>query len=417
MTAAPTSPTIYPTSSASSERLARQVSLLRALNQLATNVSRFRDETALINHVAQQLATSFEADHIGVLFVEPSREYGVVVAEYPPSGTIGVRYDLNNNPLMRLVEATPNEPVFINNAQEDPRITEETQAVFKQIGLFALMVIALIIDDEIIGTIGFDIYSSGRTFSEDLKEVAQTMSAQLATGIQNIRLLNEAQRRVEQVQRIVEFGQAAQTALDPQTLLPLFITICTRLVNAERVQIAFYDPRQDDLRLVGQQVDGETSIDLQDAPLVSRYSTYLGRTWESRQPLLISDTQAMPESATMQDVSALRALLVAPIQVGDRTLGAVSVGSTQAGVYTVTDQAAFQQLIAQFGAAYANVEAYASSRRAAEQQALVNTITAYYQRNPEIKDMIAYTLQTLGAALQVRRGQIRLALEPEKMSE
>ena len=82
-----------------------------------------------------------------------------------------------------------------------------------------MMIMALQSAGQIVGTVGFDLYSRARQITPTMIETAQTMVAQIAIGLQNMRLLSDAQRRADQLQRVATFGQAMQAALKLDTIL------------------------------------------------------------------------------------------------------------------------------------------------------------------------------------------------------
>lgn len=93
------------------------------------------------------------------------------------------------------------------------------------------------------------------------------------------------------------------------------------------------------------------------------------------------------------------------------------MGSALPRSYSESDVAVLQQMANQFAAALDSRASLASKQAAAEQEALVNTLGARYQRAADVNDMLATTLRELGDHLGAKRGRIRLSMEPAPVAE
>jgi GAF domain-containing protein len=105
--------------------------------------------------------------------------------------------------------------------------------------------------------------------------------------------------------------------------------------------------------------------------------------------------------------------MIAALQSHGRTLGVVSVSSSQTYAYGETDFAVFRQMTDQLTVAIENAEAYTQSQRQARNEALVNEIATRLQRQTDIQTMLDITMNELGKALGARRARIRLATQPD----
>lgn len=187
---------------ASAARLESQVQLLQILNSVTTGLARFRDQRDLLGFAVENLTRAAEVDHAGVVLLEPGGETGIVVSEYPDTGSVSARLSMTDNPLMTLALKTPDRPLVINNALTNELVPQETRELFSRIGIHGLMIVPLVVFGEIIGSLGLDLYSPDKQFSNQAIETAAVVSAQIAVSLQNIRLYNDTQDRAEQLQRI-----------------------------------------------------------------------------------------------------------------------------------------------------------------------------------------------------------------------
>jgi GAF domain-containing protein len=297
--------------------------------------------------------------------------------------------------------------VVIRDIEDSPLIEPETRPVLQAMGVLSMMVMPLQISGEIVGTVGFDLFQPSQQFTPELIGTAATMLSQVAIGLQNIRLLSEAESRAEQLQRIALFGQSVQATLNLDAILDILLTEIPQLIPAQRIDVALSSARQGSLRSVAHYADGQRSVDTVNAVPVALDQTFVGQVWQMQELLDIADTQALPVHPTDYD-PALRSLLIAPIRSRGQVLGIVTIGSTLPYRYTETDQAIFQQMINQLAVALENAQAFEQSQRATKNEALINDISTQFQRRSAVEDMLEVAISELGTALGARRGRIRL---------
>ncbi|HVU09634.1 MAG TPA: GAF domain-containing protein [Phototrophicaceae bacterium] len=424
------------TAQANAEQLTRQVRVLEGLNRLSSGISNFRTEKELLDYASQSLVDALGVDHVGIVLFEPSDNQGTVISEYPVSQAVGSKVETRTSAMTNTLRDHPERPVIITDIGTDPLIELETRGVLRKLGVVSMMILALQVSGEMIGSVGFDLYARHVRFTPEMVETARTMVAQIAIGVQNIRLLTDEQRRAEQLQRVSTLGQAVQTTLRMDSIINIMLTESSQMIPTDSMSIAFYDAKYGQLRVVGQFSEGKVSVDVQNGPLLAMDGTFVGQVWQTQQMIVIADTHIIasigqiqdPRLAAwsfnqfdarlvrnisrMQDLS-MRSVMVAPINTRARQIGTVSLGCYRPYSYAEADQAIFQQMINQFVVAIENAEAYRQSERAAQNEALINEISTHLQQQGDIEEMLRTAVTELGAALNARAGRIRLAVQPE----
>jgi GAF domain-containing protein len=393
-------------------QLSRQVRVLQAVNRLATGAGSFRDETSLFDYIIEVMTTSLNADHGGAMIFDPALEYGTVVSEYPSHGTVGIRLEMRGNALFEALLEDVSQPFIVPDVEIDPRVTPETREVFRSTGIKSLMMVPITLEGKLIASIGLDLFTRERQFTLEMVELAQTMGAQLAVSLQNIRLLNDAQRRADQLQRIATFSQAVQVTLEKQALLNTMLSESHQMIALDRMSLALFDPVRQELRIVAQYEDEKIDIDLESGAVLPLSGTLVGDAWEKQQPIYIDNVDDSQQLRRGQ-LTTMRSLVIAPIRSRGQTLGTIQIGSYRPYAYSETDIALLQQMITQFTVALENAEAYAQSQRAAKNQALVNDITAHLQRSSDVQRMMEVTLEELSRALGARRARARLTVQAD----
>jgi GAF domain-containing protein len=388
----------------SASQLGSQVRILQLVNQLSSMISTSQDEQTLLDQSARVLAEAIGVDHTGIVLVNPQETTGSVVSEYPAMGTIGTQIELEQNELYQIIRQT-RQPLIVSDVAADSRVLPATKDLMKKNGILSFGFFPIILQDRIYGSIGLDITQPGHEFSPEMVNIAQTITSQIAIGLQNTRLLIDTQRRAEQLQRITAFSQSVQATLDLPNIFNIMLAESGEMLPQDQMSIALYDTALGQLHTVAQQAEGFTSVNMTSGEIVA-IKGYIAKVWESWQILHIQDAKNAPEK--IEPKTNARSLMVAPLISRGRILGIVSVGSARAYAYTETDIAVFQQMVNQLAVAIENAEAFRQSQRVAKNESLVNDISTQLQRQMDIHSMLDVTVNELGKVLGARRGRIRL---------
>lgn len=394
----------------SATQLLEQVRVLQSFNRLSTGLSSFQTEKELFDYAAQNLVTALDVDHVGIALFEPREDHGTVISEYPDHNAVGSKIETRNSAMVQALREHPDRPFIANNVSTNPMIELETRAVLKKIGVVAIMVVALQVSGEVVGTVGFDLYDNKRQFTPEMVETAQTMISQIALSLQNIRLLTNATRRAEQIQRVSLLGQAVQATLRLDTILNIVLSESRYMIPMDRMTVTLYDASQGALRSVAEYVDGNIVVDLENGNLIPMEGTFVGQVWQTQEILAYDDTHQLTGISRSQELS-LRSMMIAPMRSRGNAIGTVSVGAYRPYTYEDADQAIFRQMINQLALAIENARAYTQSQRVAKNEALINEIATHFQQHSSVEDMLQIAVSELGRALGARRGRIRLSLQ------
>jgi GAF domain-containing protein len=386
----------------------QQVTVLQTMNSLSTAISITKDERQLLNQSAQAFVEVLKADYCRVYLLDASNQGGSVFCEYPNRGTTGQPFTLADLPVTNTPDERNPMPLVVSDAQTDPRVSTRGRETFAAGGVKAFALMPLFVRGRLVGLFQVEINHDDYHFTPESQELMQTVLAQVSVGLQNIRLLENAQQNSDQLERANRFGQALQSSLDLEVILRAALTESHRVIPVERMSIALKSVQDTRLRVVGLYANGENYITLTNGAEVALEDSLVGDVWESQQATHIPDVTEY-ETHPTGDFPELKSMLILPLVSHGEALGIVQVGYRQAYVYNETDVIVFQQMMAQFAAAIENAQLYDYSQRRAHNEALVNEIAAQLQRQTDIESMLVTTASGLGGVLGARRARIRLS--------
>jgi GAF domain-containing protein len=387
----------------SADEFSKQVRLLQIINELATTISSTQDEKTLLDTSCRALVEATGLDHSSIALITAAGTAAQVLSEHPMKGTVGVLLPLADNAVFDIIRDT-RQPLVIADIDSDTRLPAASQHLLQRMGVHAMMVMPLFTSDRLVGSISLDVYTTDKPITPDIVDTALSVAAQVSLGIQNTRLLAEAQRRAEQLQRITAFSQSVQATLDLPTIFNNMLAESALMLTQDQMNISLYDAGQDALRVVAEHSGGQTRVNPNSGSFMP-ISGHIATAWNNREMLHIPDLYKLRDHVDTE--SDIRAWMVAPLQVRGRMLGLVSVGSVRAYAYTDTDVALFQQMVSQLAVAIENVEAYTQSQRMVKNESLLNSISTQLQNQMNIEHMMDITAHELGKALGARRVRIR----------
>lgn len=240
-----------------------------------------------------------------------------------------------------------------------------------------------------------------------------TLAAAAAPG--GVGPLRGATRAARQLEALLQVGAAAAKVLDPEELIRLALDETVRILNAERALLFLTNENSGAVRPhLGRDAAGN---DL--AELTGYSSTIVERVALTREPMVLTGTdQGAALGSESAVVHGLRSILVAPLMMEDRLLGAVYLDSRLAkGIFTnddvevlsaITSHVAFALETARLAEMELSV---ATERRQREVAELLRDSMRALGQSLEPREVLRSTLQTAVGALSADAGAILTADE------
>jgi PAS domain S-box-containing protein len=163
---------------------------------------------------------SLGLDQGGITLISFDRKYGQLMA-YLQDGQLQdvekLRFPLDENqPYQKMLLS--GQPFVSVDAPNDPRL--EGFLSFNQVGLpKSLLEAPMIIHGETIGWIGADAVTEHRHFTQQEIDMARAMADQISIAIQNRRLLEQTERRAEQLKAVAKVGESVSRMLGLREVL------------------------------------------------------------------------------------------------------------------------------------------------------------------------------------------------------
>ena len=303
--------------------------------------------------------------------------------------------------------------------------------VLRQLGLESAMIVPLRGRGQTLGTISFLSATSGRRYSPAHLGLAEELAGRAAVAVDNAWLYSatqEARARAEAAERrmafLAEASRALAASLDYETTLqsvarlavPVLADWCVVEVLEEngasrQVAVAHVDPAKEDLL-------HEYHRRYPPRPGGAHPSYAAMRTGESQLLRDIPDSRWVAGSRDAVHLEivrrvGLRSGIVVPLVARERTLGAISLASAEAGRYGPADLPLAEELARRCALAIDNSLLYRQAREAVRMRDEFLSAAAHELKTPvtSLRGFAQLTLRRLGNQGQVDQAQLQRALE------
>jgi len=384
-----------------------RVEEMTGLFQIAGIVTSTLDLEQLMEQTLHKVAGLLKAEKMALLLYDEAsgrlRAHPKAVVGLPPEDAEGLSIDTQAKEFAYGVFRT-GMPFHSSDAPNDRRIISAYQPLIQKFGFKTVLSVPLRTHDVILGELHAGNKRDGAFTRED-ERLLVTVAAQLATGIQNVRLYQRTDERlrsqVEQMMALQRITRELNATLELEHILEVVIGEAARATNASHGNIALLDVESGTFHIVAHQgytEDEAAALEkmvLGDGPSVTEDAIRTGRS------IIIAD--ASEEERPVSTRSGTRSAVVVPILYEGEVAGVISLRSMEVGAFDEGTLGFVEGLANQAGVAIGNAWRYEeqvrlgrSLRRRAEQLNSLLEIGNVLRMNlslEEVLDQIAYSIQ------------------------
>lgn len=390
------------------DRLTRQIQLMRSLYEVTKNVSSALESTEVVNRTARSLVDVLHVDHVSLTVFDASKQKGSVIAEYPERGFAGTTTSFPAVLYQQLDQYR--KPIVINDvdhlAETHPQLVGTSNLNYK-----AVAFVPMIVQNDLIGVITLEMDYDAREFTPEEIEGSVAITTQLAISIRNAQLYDEIKHRASQLERITDLSRRVMSTFDRNRIFQIVQEETHKLIDADLISVALRQPNDPILYLftLGDKEPAVTEFQADQTALrlITAQSLVLDDISGSEYP----DYKLLAQAR-------MRAVAIVPLIVGGRTFGTYNILHRQVGYYSALDLVVLEQIGNQLAIALENARLYAETAQRAETERLLNQLSGSTQGRGDIESALQATVQQIAEALGARRARVRLQMPtvptPEK---
>ena len=300
------------------------------------------------------------------------------------------------------------EPIVVEDISKEQGLI---RMAARREGLRSYISVPLKSKDKVLGVMDV-ITRSPRRFAPRDVELLTSIGNQIGVAIENVRLFEETKRRLQESDILFQVGKALTSVLDLEKLLQLIINSAVETISpAERGVIHLLDKASGELHpkaLAGKALGAlrETKMRIGEG--------IAGLTIEEGETINVPDINADPRFLRLGGPQEFKSLLVAPLLIGEKRIGTISVESGEVDAFGPDDERLLTTLASQAAIAIENARLFDDLNKAYKELATTQAQLFQSAKLSAIGELAAGVAHEISNPLTTIIGDIQLLLREMK---
>lgn len=379
---------------------------LAILNTLITRLAQASGLHESMQIVVEQMAQALQVRQVRVALLNPQKSNLVIVAEQydeaiSPSA-LNLTLPIAGNPLTERV-LNERRAVYVPDAQNSP-LTLPIRDLLKEQNIYGLIVMPILLNEEVVGTLGVDLLAEDETIAESQLQLAEAILRQAATAIDKARLFEQTQARAEEMEAINEIAQIVARQSDREQLLNTVYEQIRRIMPVDAYFVALYDAQNHLLEYPMLYDEGKFYQEPPAPPAPTTRTYAVIQSGEAlllnRSPEEIAALQAERVAAFAEDATRVAAsLLFVPLRIGQEVLGVLSVQSYELDAYNQRDLTLLSGVASHVAVALDNARLLAEAEGRVKEGQILQTLATSINTAVDAESVLRTAAREIGRAL------------------
>ncbi len=349
----------------------RKLSLLKDMTQAAMTA---QDIKEMMQSFANYLEKLLDADSSLIVQWDDRLGHNVPVAVSGPLHQITRTLQVETAELpFTNQKISIEQPITIEDVANSPLISPETSTA---LNCSSLLVLPLA-ENEHEQRTAFLIYHNRRVFSEHDRTLGKQAASLIKLAIARLKAFKASEGMTKELSALQIATAALLNTLDLESLLGQILDAAVSAIpSAEKGRLHLVARETGQLQI-------RAALGYTDARIHTFRSTDLtsnpGQVVQNREPMLINDVHADPNTPFKNDIPEMRAIesmIIAPLILGDQTLGAISLDAYSRYAFSHSDLNLLVSFATTATAAIQNAQLHTEVQK----QAITDPLTGLYNR-------------------------------------
>jgi len=381
---------------------ARHIRRLKTLNQVSHDLSIKLDAQSIYEAVVKAVVQTVSCTHCTNFVLENNRL--VPHASLPQNKSAIITHTFGIGEGLAGWVAQEGKAVLVRDAKTDERFAGgATRPDVDR----SIIVVPVKVGDKVIGVISAD-QDHVNAFDERDLQMVETLALQASAALQNASLFAESQRRVRDLEIVNRITQIINSQLDPQHLLQTIASQISEQLRCTHCTLFF--PKEENGELV---LAPAVTHGVRAEIMTRRFKLdegLVGWVYQHGESLVLADVRQDSRFSPAREIRDLpRSMLVAPVKVGDQTIGVISADQDEFGWFGEYDQRLVDTLAQQAGIAIQRAEGLKLLQDVGNRIISAPSESEILQRI--VSGAIELTHTTLGVIYLVSEDGLRIAQE------
>lgn len=363
----------HATSETRQEELRQRERYHSLLNFITRAALQNRDYQAMLQTLTEHLGRLFDAESCILALWDEAREQPTPIAASGALRQVVRTLQFESTELGMISNAlNSGKALVVQSANMSLYISSRLSA---QLQARSILTLPLVADQQKLG-VAIMAFEKERLFDEQELSSSEQAANQIALALAKVNALNIAQQKADELAALQRGAAALLSTLDLEALLGQFLDESMSAIPADKGMLHLVIPETGELQVRAMQ--GYTDPRIRSLRPIAE-NNLTARSVRERKPLLVNDIQGdttVHHDDDMPDERQPAATIIAPLILGDQTLGAISLSSYRRHAFTETDL----QLLVSFAAMATTAINNAQLHAAVQKQAVTDTLTKVYNR-------------------------------------
>jgi GAF domain-containing protein len=257
---------------------------------------------------------------------------------------------------------------------------------------------------EIIGQLGLE-GTDPSQFSDEDQLILQSVADEVGEALEQIRLMEEVQRRANQLQAAAEIARDSTGLLDVDTMLSRAVKLIHERLKLYQTSLYLRDGTDSTSNLITAAGEKSTELQADNHRGSARIVSDVLATGDHHFAQDITRDELYEAHPSLPDSGSELAL---PLKIGEEVIGVLDVLQESAHSLSEDDVTVLQILADQLAVAIQNSRLFAEAQRQALREKTVVDITRKIHESESIETMLKTALQEMRQALGAKRARIQV---------
>ena len=339
---------------------------LQLLLDVTESIASHRDLTLLLEDLARRLPQLVPFDFINAVLHDPATDkmrLWLLVTSEPSTIRPGLETPVDESP-GGLVWKTQ-QPLTVHDVAREHRFPG-LMALFRENGVRSFCVVPLTTAQRRLGAMGFGSLQP-RVYEEFEVVFMQQVAQQVAVALDNALNAETASAYQGQLTRerdrqrlLLEVNNAVVSHLELRDLFNSITASIRRVMQADVISLTLLEPETNQLKLYALDFPGRQGF-IEEGTTCMLCGCPSTTAISKRETVLLGREDLDQSESTVSKrlvAEGVRSACCVPLLLRDRTLGALNIGSLQAGAFTAADAETLDEVAKQIALAVANSMAY-----------------------------------------------------------
>lgn len=387
------------------ERAQEQVDQLALLNRVSARASAETDVRRIYQEIVDAMALASGVDQARLAIYDRAHNVAITVAEHVVSGMLDeLRLPIGDSASVSWMDEHK-QPLVAEHAQSDPRFAL-VHEMFRQLDIRSIALVPLVVDGEVIGSVGLDFVGREGVFRPQALELCQTIANQTSTAIARTQAFAAAQasadalsQKVREQTTLLDAARILSSLLRPDEVLNKLMELVSRQLSVTTV--ALWTILENEV-LVPAALDG-IPRERGRTMRVPVGQGLTGAVAASGRPLIIDDVNQSGGSLypTYQRDNNLVSFMGVPVVYREQIIGVLSVMTDYPRRFSHDEQTLLVGLADQAATALENARLFQEAEGRINELSTINRISAAVNASLDQQELLEKLHSGIGEVIDV----------------